>query len=259
LLLQTNRPRPPTKPLILPAIFKQQNMFKRNTAHEGGQKETTRLEAFSDGVFSIAITLLVLEVIQFVHLKEGESVFHSITSHWQPFLAFFIGFSTIMVCWVNHHYAFNFIHKVDPAFLWVNGFLLFMVTLTPLPTAILAEALRTDGNLALALFGFNFIMIGVAAYGICAYAYNHSLIDQQSRELFNAMRLGYAYSIGYTIIAFGVCFVSIPIAVILYLVLFSTFAFPQTVARRILKMKQRKKKKQVSAPGPEEVVKDEPV
>ena len=205
-----------------------------NSSTAGGQKETTRLEAFSDGVFSIAITLLVLELIQFIHVKEGESLFRSLGSSWQSFLAFIVGFSTIMVCWINHHYAFTFIHRTDPAFLWVNGFLLFMVTLTPLPTALMAELLQHDGNLALAIFGFNYILIGVAAYGICAYAYNHSLINEDSRELFSCMKAGYAYSIVYTMIAFAICFVSIPLAVILYLVMFLTFAFPHTVATRLV-------------------------
>lgn len=223
----------------------------------GGQKETTRLEAFSDGVFSIAITLLVLELIQFIHVKEGESLFHSVPGMWRSFLAFFVGFTTILVCWINHHYAFNFIHRTDPVFLWVNGFLLFMVTLTPLPTALMAELLEEDGNLALAIFGFNYIMIALAAYGICAYAYKHSLIDAESRELFNCMKVGYAYSIVYTIIAFAICFLSIPLAVLFYILLFLTFAFPGTVAGRISKMKQRKKKRSRLPPNSEAVEENE--
>lgn len=234
-------------------------MLTRSTAQQGGQQETARLEAFSDGVFSIAITLLVLELIQFIHIKEGDTVFKSLVAHWQPFLAFLIGFTTILICWINHHYAFNFIHKVDPVFLWVNGFLLFMVTLTPLPTAILAESLKNEESFALAIFGFNFFMIGWAAYGICAYAYNHSLIDAADREYFNCLRLSYAYSIAYLTLAFLVCFLWMPLAILLYVILFSVFAFPHRLATRILKMKQKKRRTPVVSIATETVTDEETI
>ncbi len=66
--------------------------------------------------------------------------------------------------------------------MWINGFLLFMVTLTPFPTAILAEFLATEGKSALALFGFNYFLIAIAAYSICAYAYSKNLIDEDAEN-----------------------------------------------------------------------------
>src|SRR5580700_6436989 len=118
-----------------------------------------RLEIFSDGVFSIAITLLVLELIQMLHLKREEGLLKTFWHNWELFLAFFIGFVTILICWINHTHALKYINKVDDKFMWVNGFLLFMVTLTPFPTAILAESIEADGRTALLIFGFNYIMI----------------------------------------------------------------------------------------------------
>ena len=64
---------------------------------ENRPKETYRLEAFSDGVFSIAITLLVLELIQYLHPQNGEGLVKSYLHHWEPFLAFLVGFLTILV------------------------------------------------------------------------------------------------------------------------------------------------------------------
>src|SRR5678816_3512266 len=118
-------------------------------------KETSRVEFFSDGVFAIAITLLVLELIQILHSDTETDLLTTCLHHWQSFLAFFIGFTTILICWINHHVAFEFIHKVDTRFLWVNGFLLFVVTLTPFPTAVLAEYLQKESTIATAFFGFN--------------------------------------------------------------------------------------------------------
>ena len=72
-----------------------------------------RLEIFSDGVFSIAITLLVLELIQMLHLKREEDLLKTFWHNWELFLAFFIGFVTILICWINHTHALKHINKVD--------------------------------------------------------------------------------------------------------------------------------------------------
>src|SRR5689334_3542061 len=136
-------------------------------------KETARLETFSDGVFAIAITLLVLELINTLHSEHGQGLLRTCLDHWQSFLAFTIGFATLLVCWINHHVAFEYIKKIDTKFIWINGFLLFVITLTPFPTAILAEYLEKESTLALAIYGFNYLLIAIAADSICTYAYNH--------------------------------------------------------------------------------------
>jgi uncharacterized membrane protein len=207
-------------------------------------KETSRIEAFSDGVFSIAITLLVLELIQFLH-PPGENehgLLKAFVHHWQSFLAFAIGFITILVCWINHHIALEYIKKVDTNFMWVNGFLLFVVTLTPFPTAILAEYLEKEGGTAVAIFGFNYILISIAADGICTYAYNHHLVEEEHREYYSSYKLIYRYAIFYTLIAFFLCFVSIIIPIILYVLLFVFFAAPKVFVSRIHKFRMARKK-----------------
>lgn len=206
-------------------------------------KESARVELFSDGVFAIAITLLVLELIQILHPKTEMDLLTTCLHHWQSFLAFFIGFTTILICWINHHVAFEYIHKVDTNFLWVNGFLLFVVTLTPFPTAILAEYLQKESTIALAVFGFNYILISIAANGICSYAYNHHLIAEDDRTYFHSYRLIYRYSIYYTVFAFFMCFISTWISIFLYIVLFVLFAAPKELTLRVEKIKIRKRNK----------------
>ncbi len=206
-------------------------------------KATSRLEFFSDGVFAIAITLLVLELIQILHLQNGEPLPKSILHHWEPFLAFFIGFLTILVCWINHNHVFEYIKKTDSKLPWVNGFVLLLITFTPFPTAVLAEYLEKEGKFALAIFGFNYFMMAISSYWICAYPYRKFLIDDDDREFFNCIKLTYAYSIIYTFLAFLVCFISIPAAIVLYLLLFYVFAFPKEFAMKLLKRKRAKVKK----------------
>jgi uncharacterized membrane protein len=210
---------------------------------ENNRYETSRLEAFSDGVFAIAITLLVLELIQILHPQKGESLLKFYLHHWEPFLAFLIGFLTILVCWINHHLVFSYIKKTDSTLPWVNGFVLLIITFTPFPTAILAEYLESEGKSALAIFGFNYFLIAIASYWICAYSYNKSLIDDRNRELFQYIKLTYGYSIIYTLLAFLVCFISIPVAIALYLLLFYVFAYPKEFAIKLLKRKQKKSRK----------------
>jgi uncharacterized membrane protein len=206
-------------------------------------KETSRVEFFSDGVFAIAITLLVLELIQILHSDTETDLLTTCLHHWQSFLAFFIGFTTILICWINHHVAFEFIHKVDTRFLWVNGFLLFVVTLTPFPTAVLAEYLQKESTIATAFFGFNYLLISIAANGICSYAYNHHLVAEEDRIYFNSYRLIYRYAIYYAVFAFFFCFISTWVSIGLYMILFILFATPKNLTSRLEKIRTSKRNK----------------
>ncbi|HUM46444.1 MAG TPA: TMEM175 family protein [Chitinophagales bacterium] len=205
-------------------------------------KETSRIEAFSDGVFAIAITLLVLELIQILYPPSEEGLLKTCLHHWQSFLAFLIGFVTIMVCWINHHVAFEYIKKVDSNLIWINGFLLFVVTLTPFPTAILAEYLDKEGATAVAFFGFNYFLISIAADGICSYAYHHHLVDAEHREYYYSYKKIYRYAVFYTLIAFLLCFVSVVVPIFLYALLFVAFAAPKEFAARLYKLRKAGKK-----------------
>lgn len=214
--------------------------YKRN---DHKTKETSRIDAFSDGVFAIAITLLVLELIQTLHSQPDNGLLNILLHHWQSFLAFTIGFITILVCWINHHAAFEYIRKVDTKLMWINGFLLFVVTLTPFPTAVLAEYLEKESQTALAIFGLNYILISIAADGICTYAYNHNLIEEEHREYYYSYKLIYRYAIFFTLIAFLLCFVSVVVPLILYIILFVFFAAPKEFSGRLYKIRMAKKTK----------------
>jgi uncharacterized membrane protein len=117
---------------------------------------------------------------------------------------------------------------------------LFLVTLTPLPTAILAEYLEKDSTTALAIFGFNYVAISVAAWSICAYAYHRNIIQKESREYYYYYIVLYRYAIFYTIIAFLLCFVSTVVPIILYVLMFSVFAAPKKFALYLSNRKKRK-------------------
>jgi len=206
-------------------------------------KESTRVEAFSDGVFAIAITLLVLDLIETLHVPSKGGLLQSFLDHWESFLAYFIGFTTLLVCWINHHFAFGPVKKVDYNLMWINGFLLFVVTLTPFSTAVLAEYLEKERNTALAIYGANYVLISIAAYAICRYAYKRRMVREENLERYHSHTLIYRFSIYYTLGAFFLCFVSVVIPLILYVILFTLFAAPGKFAERVSRFSIRKNRK----------------
>ena len=117
-----------------------------------------------------------------------------------------------------------------------------MVTLTPFSTAILAEYLEKEGKTALAIFGFNYFLISIAADRICSYAYNHHLIEEEHRKYYHSYKLIYRYSIFYTLVVFALCFVSVVVPVFLYAILFASFAAPKEFASRLHRIRAVGKK-----------------
>jgi len=103
--------------------------------------ESTRVEAFSDAVMAIVITILVLELRVPPH--EPGQLLAALLSMWGPVLAFLISFLRVSVIWLNHHGLFVRIRRVDRTLLWLNLGILLACTIVPLPTALLADALRS--------------------------------------------------------------------------------------------------------------------
>lgn len=127
-------------------------------------KETARVEAFSDGVFAIAMTLLVLELRLPVALTKD--LWHSLVDLAPKYLAFALSFTTILIMWVNHHGLFRKIRRVDAHLLFTNGLLLLFVTFVPFPTSVLGDQLRsttgTDAKVAAGLYALMFVAINAA-------------------------------------------------------------------------------------------------
>jgi uncharacterized membrane protein len=134
------------------------------------QKETGRLEAFSDGVFAIAITLLVLDfkVPKPADLRAGpgplgaHGLLAALLTQWPTLLAYLTSFLSILVMWVNHHLLFGLIRRTDHLFLYLNGLLLLFVTFVPFPTALVAAYLEHPGaTAAAALYSATYLCIAI--------------------------------------------------------------------------------------------------
>jgi uncharacterized membrane protein len=123
---------------------------------------TGRLEAFSDGVFAIAATLLVLEfaVTQGPHAPSlGYQLVHQL---WTSYLAYITSFLTIGIIWINHHSVMQTIGRADRTFLFINTLLLLVVSFIPFPTRLVAAYLQDPGNERAAVFAYDVTLLLMA-------------------------------------------------------------------------------------------------
>ena len=128
------------------------------------RNETARVEAFSDGVFAIAITLLIIEVHVPLRDHAGE-LGHELLHQWPSYFGYLTSFLTIGVMWLNHHRVFTLIHRYDQTHLLLNLLLLLLIAFLPFPTAVLARFIETDGaRAAVALYGVTMVLIAVAFF-----------------------------------------------------------------------------------------------
>src|SRR5262245_47151332 len=105
-----------------------------------------RLEAFSDGVFAVAITLLALDLaVPHPGGPHHPSLTDQLSEHWPSFAAYLVSFLTIGIIWVNHHTLFNNIAHVDRPLLFLNLLMLFFVVSIPFVTTTFADYLRDGG------------------------------------------------------------------------------------------------------------------
>ncbi len=196
-------------------------------------KETARIEAFSDGVFAIAITLLILELkVPDVDVAEvlhpDALVLEKLRALGPHYFAFFLSFISILVMWVNHHRIFSVIRRSDDAFLYWNGLLLLCITIVPFPTELLAHYLMTPAaKTAAAVYAGHGLVIALAFTCVWQHAVRGNRLitpgyrDDEVRALSDQYRYGpLAY-----LVAFALAFVSAYASIGLCLTLVVFFAF----------------------------------
>jgi uncharacterized membrane protein len=111
------------------------------------------MEAFSDGVFAIAITLLILE-IGVPHAQQGESLAHLLRHQWPSYAGYAVSFVTIGIMWWNHHELFKDIEHPDHTLMVLNLALLLCIAFIPFPTALVAEYVRERAQETTAVFAY---------------------------------------------------------------------------------------------------------
>ena len=191
-----------------------------------GEKETGQLEAFSDGVFAVAITLLVFS-LQVPTLDQPYTSAHLINlllMHWPSYLAFCISFVTILIMWISHHSMFKLIAKANTFFMFANGLLLLLVTVVPFPTQLLATYLLTPvAGVVCAIYAGLFLIINLVfnlLWWLAAYQ-SHLLKEDIFPILIRTRSRNYASGVPCYLVALVLAFwnpaVSIGICSVLWL------------------------------------------
>jgi uncharacterized membrane protein len=174
---------------------------------------TNRLEAFSDGVFAIAITLLVLEL----NVPTGDHLWHELKDEWPSFAAFFVSFWVIGIIWVNHHGVLDHLARADRGVLYLNLLLLFTVVFIPFPTALLAEHLKSgrDEEVAAVVYSGAFVAMSIAYTFLWTYITNRrELLGVELTEQ-EISRISKRFLIGGPVYAVGLIVAFISPAVVL--------------------------------------------
>jgi uncharacterized membrane protein len=139
-------------------------------------RDTGRLEAFSDGVFAISITLLVLEIRR---PDDYTNLLHGLLALWPSYLAYVVSFLFIGQVWANHHVMFDQIRAADRMVLLLNTLLLMVVAFLPFATSVIAGALD-DGHgqrTAVVFYGVAFAATALTFNAVWQYACRHRLLS----------------------------------------------------------------------------------
>jgi uncharacterized membrane protein len=135
---------------------------------------TGRLEAFSDGVFAIAITLLILEVN--VPERGFEDLWRGIADQWPSYLAYATSFLTIGAMWLVHHGIFRRLASADGMVMRLNLLLLMLVSFLPFPTKLMAEAINKTNHterVAVIFYGLALLAISIVTSALWRYIAEH--------------------------------------------------------------------------------------
>ncbi len=196
------------------------------------EKETGRVEAFSDGVFAVAITLLILNIQlpPITKLQDDHALWGFFGNQWPMLLAFVTSFATIGVMWLNHHRLFKHIRYVDNTLILLNLLLLMVIVFIPYPTALLAQQYihYPAGHTAAIIYSGTGIIMAICFNLLWRYAsYNNRLLGKNA-DIEEAQAISRQYHFGplFYIITFTLAWINVPACIILSLLFAIFFALP---------------------------------
>lgn len=204
---------------------------------EDQQKEytpkTTRIEAFSDGVFAIVVTLLVLE-IKVPHFEQGATTAEMTREllHLLPkFIGFVLSFVIVAIFWVNHHQLFHSLERSDRKLLWLNNLLLLWMSFIPFPTALLGEYPLQP--VSVFVYGAVLLLASVSFNLMLRHAVKSGLFEESiSQEvLAKSIRRGMIGPLVYLVSVLG-SFVSVYISLALFVLVPVYYFVPQKIVKQ---------------------------
>ncbi len=194
-----------------------------------------RLETFCDGVFAIAITLLVLD-LRVPEVGTG-SLADALWHEWPSVVAFVVSFMLIGIMWVNHHTLMRHFEFVDRAFLFINLAFLMVVAFVPFPTGVVAESLkapRTDANLTTAALFYGLTSLVLALMFNAVWHYGRLRLMSESADPAEASGITRTYTVAPVlfVLAILLAFVNPYASLAMYALLAATFILNSSLFAR---------------------------
>jgi len=186
---------------------------------------TSRLEAFSDGIFAIAATLLILEIgVDTSRRDVGTQLLHL----WPSYLAYVTSFLTIGIIWINHHHTVSLMGRVDRTFLFINVLLLMTISFLPFPTKLVGDYLQKPGEES-AVLAYAATFVVMAAMHLLWWQYarrgRRLIAEDVPESTLRGVDLAYGPGVPIYGIAFLVAFAS-PLASVLLTFAIAAFYLP---------------------------------
>ena len=204
------------------------------------EKETGRTEAFSDGVFAVAITLLVLNIkipgldLSPGNLLDDKRLWLALLGEWPMLAAYVTSFATIGVMWLNHHRLYTHIKRTNTGLLLLNLLLLLVIVFIPVPTALVAEYfVRPDLHAAAFLYSGTMVVLAICYNLLWRYAsYNNRLLGKNAdTRAVKAISGQYWFGPLAYLIALALALFSTPASLVLNFLLALFFALPPRLPR----------------------------
>ncbi len=170
------------------------------------ESETTRTEAFSDGIFAIAITLLILD-LRSPEAKSSHELWQKLGALWPGYIAYLMSFIIIGIMWMNHHMIFQHIRRIDYRLTMFNVLLMMSIAFLPFPTGVLAHNIADPGTcVAATVFYSGAMLVTSIPYGaLWLHAVHADLVEGSEAEIARitrSFRFGWVSWAATTVIAF---------------------------------------------------------
>jgi len=197
--------------------------------------ETARLEAFSDNVLSIVITLLAFNVsVPSIAKVDGHGLTSVLLQQWPVYVAYALSFLSILVVWINHHHMFLVIQRIDHIFLLLNGLLLMVVAAVPFATQLLSTyLLQPDKHVAQVIYSGLYLLMATMFVIMWVYASHRKRLldpgtdDSAIRTVTKQVAIGPVVYL----VALGLAFLSAEASLGLCIAVAVFFALPISVSR----------------------------
>ncbi len=206
-----------------------------NTKHlrqSNDDRGTGRIEAFSDGVIAVAITLLILDI----HVPTVQTgLLQALLDQWPAYLGYVTSFLVIIIFWANHHNMFRNIYQVDYALLLINAFFLMCIAFIPFATALLTKYITspTNQHTAAIVYGATLLLNGMLFNAIWWYAVWKRRLVRKDLDAQAVQRItrGYLFGLPFYALAIVLSLINVELSLAFYIVIDLMYFLPMNFLR----------------------------